>query len=196
MKWNITKKTAAAVSACALLAGLVLFAGKYELPLPFDADRMFVEPVQAVAVTDEENGITTLTDLDHLNFADSKAVLAGKRDVIDSVRLAYRGINQAGFIARSRIVSRGCGDVRVVYFCYYKTLWQNVVYGDFCGYSESGSFFGDVCDGSIQENGDYAPCLTEIYYLPVRKMYRMDEFSDEKFDALKEKGSLVWSGVI
>ena len=38
--------------------------------------------------------------------------------------------------------------------------------------------------------------MREIYYLPMRNMDRLGRLSDEEFDALREKATLVWSGVI
>ncbi len=197
LKANIRrKKILFSVLTCAVLVGVTIFAKNYEVPLPFDANRMLLEPVQAVFTTDENADSSTLSDLDHLDFETSKAVISGNYDVLDLMQFSYQGINNAGFTCYSRTLNRNGENIRVVFFCYYKTLWDIVLNGDLSDYSESGSAFGDIYDDSLQKDNNYMPGMKEIYYLPIRNLYKISSFSDEKIDALRNDAVLIWKGVI
>ncbi len=191
---------AAAVSTCVILTGLIIFAMIYEFPLPFDSNRMFVEPVQAVFGVVNEDGSIFMRTLDDLTFEQTKDFLKGKYEQTEIVQLACRGINNVGYVARSRTISRNGEDVTVVYFCYYKTIWSSIFHGDFSTYREN---FIHVDNSSYDQNFDpatgYHPSKREIYYLPSRELIDADkiyEMSDEEFDALKEQAGLIWSGVV
>ncbi|MCI8515244.1 MAG: hypothetical protein HFI93_11585 [Lachnospiraceae bacterium] len=191
------KKRIAAVLACFVMALLFIFVRRYEHPLPFDANRMFVEPIEAVRGIDAEgNGF--LSSLDELNFEESRAVLAGKYDVIDLVWLTCRGINAVASVSHGRTIRRDGEEIRVVYFCYYKTLWESLFEGDFAYGSESVFWFGDIYGGDPYGSA-YEARKREVYYLPARELLdyeKMTGLSDEAFDALRKKGELIWSGVV
>lgn len=183
-------------AVCLALIGLVLFVRKYEIPLPFDANRMFVEPVRAAWVADEE-GYGCLKDLDHLTFEETKGVLEGKYDVTERVWFVSRGINDASGVSCGRTIRRDGREVRVAYLCYYKTPWGVWFHGDLSEGSESFFWFGELYDESAGE--DYEPCVKEVYYLPggeLRDYEKIEELSDEAFDALREKAELIWSGEV
>ncbi len=190
---------AAAVSTCVILTGLILFAMIYEFPLPFDSNRMFVEPVQAVFGV-VEDGSTFMKTLDDLTFEQTNDFLEGKYEQTEIVQLACRGINNAGSVARCRTISRNGEDVTVVYFCYYKTIWSSIFHGDFSTYRESFIRIDhDIYDQNFDPDTGYHPTKREIYYLPSRELIDADkiyEMSDEEFDALKEQAGLIWSGVV
>lgn len=190
------KKILLSIATCIVLFSVVVFTKKYEIPLPFDANRMMLTPVQAVLTTTENDESTTLSDLDHLDFKTSKAVILGDYDTLDLIQFTYQGINNASFISYSRTINRNGENIRVVFFCYYKTLWDTVFHGDLSDYSEGGSAFGDIYDESFQENNNYMPGMKEIYYLPIRNLYKINHFSDEKLDALRNNAVLIWKGVI
>ncbi len=162
----------------------------------FDENRMLLMPVQAVLTTDDYDDSITLSDLDHADFETSKAVISGNYDTLDLLQFTYRGINHAGFTSCSRTISRNGEKIRVVFFCYYKTLWDIVLHGDLAGYSESGSAFGDVYEDSMQKDHTYIPGMKEIYYLPIRNLHKISDFSGEEFDALRDKAELIWKGII
>lgn len=190
------KKILFFVLTCVVLLGVTIFVRKYEVPLPFDENRMLLTPVQAVLTTDDYDDSITLSDLDHADFETSKAVISGNYDTLDLLQFTYRGINHAGFTSCSRTISRNGEKIRVVFFCYYKTLWDIVLHGDLAGYSESGSAFGDVYEDGMQKDHTYIPGMKEIYYLPIRNLHKISDFSDEEFDALRDKAELIWKGVI
>lgn len=186
------RKRAAVLIACAILALSVLFAKNYEIPLPFDPERMFIEPFQVVPVTNED-GTVWLSDLNSLDFRSSKSVLAGNLDTKDWVRFSYRGIRNIGFWSNGRTIIRNGTPVKVVYYRYTKSLWNALLPDDFWGYNESGWVYD--ADGT-SKGKDHEPEIQEIYYLPIRDLGGLDELTDDEFDALKEKASLIWSGEI
>lgn len=117
-------------------------------------------------------------------------------DVINVVERVYQGISQITESSSGRNINRNGANVRVVYYCYAKTLWTSLFFDyDLAAYSESGSSTGTDIYGDSYESTDYKPQMIEIYYLPVRNLHKLDDLTDEEFDGLKEKGTLVWSGV-
>lgn len=184
-----------AVTTCIIaLASFVIFAKNYEIPLPFDANRMSVEVFKAAVIT-KEDGAISLEAIDP-NLLGG-VIPEDNAQIIDAVRLAYRGINNIGECSRGRTIHRDGGDVRVVYYCYTKTLWDSLFTDpDLLGYSESGSSYGSELYGDSYESSYHEPQMKEIYYLPIRNLYKIDELSDEEFDRLREGGQLIWSGVI
>lgn len=189
---------AAAVSACIILTGMILFTKMYNIPLPFDSNRMFIEQVQGVFGI-AEDGSVFMRVLDDLSFEQTRDFLEGKYEQIELIQLAYRRINGVHSATRSRIINRNGEDVKVVYYCYYKTLWDSIFHGDFCTYRESSSYIDLTYDRNLDPTAGYQPIKQEIYYLPSRKLFDPDTFdkmSDEEFDGLKEQAELIWSGVV
>ncbi len=188
------KNIMVALLTCAIvLCGLIIFAKNYELPLPFDSYRMFVELCPSAVVTNKDGRIMWK------KLKPSNAGDAGKKDygdVIHVVERVYRGISRISESSSGRNVNRNGENVRVVYYCYAKTLWTSLFFdSDLATYSESGSSTGSDIYGDSYQSTDYKPQMIEIYYLPVRNLHKLENFTDEEFDGLKEKGTLVWSGV-
>lgn len=188
------KKLLFFILICIVLYSVIVFARIYKIPLPFDANRMILTPVQAVRTLDD--GSFALSTLDHLDFETSKEVISGKYNILNLMQFSYQGINNVGFISYSRTINRNGENVRVVFFCYYKTLWDIVLNGDLSEYSESGAAFGDIYDDSFQKDNSYIPGMKEIYYLPMRNLHKISEFSDEKLDEIRDESVLVWEGII
>ena len=199
LKGRLRRNNAIAVILVCLAFFLIVFAMYYEVPLPFDANRMSVERVQAVFLNDETFGDFIATPVDHMDYQETKEFQTGKYKTYNLAWFSYRGINNAGYTFRSRIIERNGEKVRVTYICFFKTLWDIIFFGDLQGYSESGAFSGDMYHGCVTESQDeYEPVQTEIYYLPQRGMVTLstiDDLTDEEFDALKEKASLIWNDV-
>lgn len=196
MKTRMRRRNAlAALSACiVLLAGFYVFANNYEIPIPFDENHMSVEVFKAAVVTDED-GTISLKEIDPRLMDEIVPEHSG--NVVDAVRLAYEEINRISKISRGRTINRNGENIRVVYYCYTRSLWDSLVFDDgFAGQYESGRSFGSDIYGENYESADYEPQMREIYYLPVRNLHKIGELSDEEFDGLREKGSLIWSGVI
>lgn len=199
----------AAASACVLLLCLVIFARTYGFPLPFDRNRMVAEPMQGVVISEEdsfgEKGALRLYDLDSLDLETTRRVLEGEYGIVESVKLSIRGINDVQLSSRSRVVERDGEKIKVLYFCCYKTLWGSIFQGDFAPYRESLSVYGLTQDALIQDRGaqdgkeekisGYEPMPTEVYYLPIRNLSeKLESLSDEAYDAMRQEGTLVWSG--
>ncbi len=191
----------AAVSVSVLLIGLIIFARLYWIPLPFDANRMVVETFQGVFVTekdpDRQDEYKILCELDSLDLETANKVLNGEYEIVESVLTSARGINDVSQSVRSRIIERDGQEIRVLYYCYSKTLWGSIFHGDFSPYRES-----LTAVGITQNTKDIGtppvckPLMTEVYYLPVRNLTeKLDCLSDEEFDAMREQGSLIWSGM-
>lgn len=196
LKRKIRRKTiiATASTCIVILTGFFIFAKNYDIPLPFDTNRMSVEIFTAAVITDK-NGKISWQDKDK---AISRGLITEDYDrEMDLVRIAYKGINNISSCSRGRDINRNGENIRVIYFCYSKTLWDSLfIDGDLTGYSESGSFYGTDEYGDSFYSIDYEPQMREIYYLPIRNLHEIDNLSDEDFDNLKEKADLIWSGVI
>lgn len=196
LKANMLRRNiiAAVSTAVAILACFFIFAKNYEIPLPFDANRMSVELFKA-AVTTNEDGKTSLETIDSEILGN--VIPEDSDHIIDAVRLSYQGINKISEYSRGRTIRRNGEDVRVVYYCYTKTLWNSLFFdGDLAGYSESGHSYGSAIYGDNYQSTVYKPQRKEIYYLPIRNFFKIDDLSDEEFDKLRETCDLIWSGVI
>lgn len=198
LKSKLRRNNIIAAAVTCVLFGLLLFAVNYEVPLTFDVNRMTVGTVPSVFVFDEKEGSFFPRDLDSLSLKDTKDVQDGKYRIYDLVQIGYRSIKNAVYISQSRTINRDGREVRVTYFCFYKTIWNSLLFGDLFNYSESGASFGDIYENRTPEKGqEYRPVETEIYYLQDGVLLgdKTDTLSDEAFDALKEKGWLIWGGM-
>lgn len=192
----------AAVSACVLLTGLLIFTKTYELPLPYSSSHMSVEtfrgvflPMDSQHLPEGEEPGETLWDLDFIDLETTKEVLEGRYEIVESAKLCYQGLNHVGLMSESRTIERDEEEVNIVYYCYYMTLWDSVFHGVFAPYSESGSssVLTRIQEGVRRD----VPRMTEVYYMPVRNLSgKVDDLSDAEFEALRKDGYLVFSGVI
>lgn len=180
-----------AISACIVVfAAFFIFAHSYEIPLPFDSYRMSVELIPHAVVTNED-GKTSWEDLKYVEPDEYNSV-------INVLTRVSRGINGISEESTGRTINRNGEEVRVVYYCYSKTLWNSLfIDSDLQEYSESGTSTGTDMYGDSFQSVDYEPQRIEVYYFPVRDLYdKMEKLSDEKYDQCKENLMLVWSGVI
>ena len=101
------------------------------------------------------------------------------------------------FISTGKTIQRNGKTVRVVYYCYTRTLW-NSLFPDQDSFLNLSVSEGDVFEENFYRNPntDYQPMQREIYYLPMSGLNRLDSLSDEEFDAQKKHAKLVWSGVL
>ncbi len=190
----IHKNIMVTVLTCTIiLCSFIIFAKHYELPLPFDTNRMFVE-LRPHVVTTNKDGRIVWKSFDPSNDGDDGQNDSG--DVINVIEMHYRGISRISESSSGRNINRNGENVRVVYYGYAKTLWTSLFFdSDLADYSESGSSTGSIIYGDNYQSYDYKPQMIEIYYLPIRNLYKLDDLTDEEFDGLKEKSTLVWSGV-
>lgn len=176
-----------------LFGGFYLFAGNYEIPLPFDENRMFVEPFQA-AVVSYMDGKTKWYDM---TSSQIKNIPENPEKILDLVKISYSGINHLRGNSRGRNMKRNDEDVWVVYYSYCKSLWDSLFYdADLSEESESGSVYGTNIYGDAFQSKNYKPQMREIYYLPMTNIHEIENLSDEEFEALKENATLVWKGIV
>lgn len=194
------KNAVTALIACAVLAVPVIFLKTFTIPIPYEPEYHSVEIEHNVAIP--EPPYTTLwRDADLFDFETSRKILAGEYDFCewrDFVKLHYSGYNnaQAHIQKYGRSIVRNGERVDIVYYCAQRELWDVL----FSGESQSdrrGGFWimGNLNDDRVYHAG-YTPRMTEIYYLPMRNTKRLEQLSDEEFDAERENAVLVFSGVI
>lgn len=160
-----------------------------------DCDDCRIVYEKMAAVITNEDGTISLEDIDPAIYG--TIVPEDSGHIIDAVRFAYHGINNIGESSSGRTINRNGQEVRVVYYCYTKTLWNSMfIDSDLLGYSESGSSYGSELYEDNYDSEDYEPQMKEIYYLPMRNLYKIRELPDEEFDKLREQCDLIWSGVI
>jgi len=185
---NVAFTTCFLVLAC--IGGAFAFSFYYETPIVFDGDHMKVEVVQtAVIETEDADG----------SVHKSWRVLVGDKPedgavVRDELTLAHHNLPKYKTYVYGRDINRGGENIRVVYYCYSKTLIISFLYIQ-ANYSNgsTGNYFGSALHGA-----DYEQKTIEAYYLPnLHKIINIiEKLSDEKFDSQRSNGTLVWSGVI
>ena len=197
LKGKIRHRYAAVAAATGLtLLALAAFAGKYQIALPYDSEHMETEMYQAVPVVND-NGVTQWTDVDALNFEETGTVIKEGQEPIDLVRFVVREPEPYDdFRSYGRTILRDGQEVRVVYYCYTKSLKSCLVPEEkarrVCWKST-----GDIY-GMRLYRADYTPLMTELYYLPMEGLwldYRFARLSDREFDGQRENAVLVWNGL-
>lgn len=175
-----------------------VFAWNYYIPLPFNPNRMFIETFEAIKEISADGKNVFWYDIDGVNYATSEAIVSGEHKVRELPRIAYQGLTNLLSNQVGRTIRRDGKEVRVVYYCHKKTLWDILFFlEDLAWYSESGNFYGtDLYGEDFYEKEDAEPLMLEIYYLPVQNLHKFEELTDEEFDAQKERASLIWSGII
>ena len=187
----------ALVTSLILLAFLPFF--KYwHIPVPYDQGHIAVG-VRHTAAIPEPPYKTMWSDLDLLDFETTRAFLAGEYEDCerrDFVELQYSGFDNTHIEKYGRTIDRNGETVDIVYFCATRELWDMLFSGERSQEERRGGWtiLGNLDDNLVYRA--YTPRLTEIYYLPMRSTGRLAGLSDEAFEAEKEKGVLVWSGVI
>lgn len=184
---------AVAALTCAVLAGLTFFAKKYGTPIPYDSDCMTIETYQAAGVVNEF-GMTQWKDVDGLDFETSGLVMEGEGEIIPLVQFVItEPAVWDDFRSVGRTVKRDGEEVRVVYSCYTRTLW-NRMFPNSQAYPCRMVSSGDIY-GLRLYHAEYEPVMTELYYLPMSSQWQLDRLSDEEFDSQREDAILMWSGM-
>lgn len=189
------KKYPVLFSVCfVLLAGFFAFTHVYEIPLPFDAYRMSVETIPNAVIVDK-HGETSWVELESAKY--NGLVSDDYENVIHVLSRNYQGINGISESSVGRTINRDGDDVRVVYYCYSKPLWNSLFAdSDLQEYSEGGRSTGTDMYGNNYQRMSYESQPIEVYYLPRRNLHKIDDFSDVEYDHLREECELIWSGVI
>lgn len=178
-----------------LLAGLVCFARHHRIPIPYEPACMTTEIYRAAPIVNEYGNAQWL-DLDALDFEDSKAVIEGEKETIDLVRLRLsESVGSDDMVSRGRTIWRDGEPVRVIYYCYTRTLWNEWFPRDGV-FMDRACGTGEIYEGMELYRAGYEAQKREIYYLPMGDLERLDQLSDEAFDARREDAVLVWKGVI
>lgn len=193
MRAGIKKRPALVVLfTCLALAGLVYFATHYYVPVPYNADYMSTEIFQA-ALRKHEDGTVDWVDVDVLDYDESVALIKEGGPTRDMIELKFEGpIRIDDIEICTRDIQRDGRTVKVTYFCYVKSLWKALFAPD------NGAGFGSRTPGDMFDfcRAAYVPEEREIYYLQMGNMRGLEKISEEKFDALREKATLVWSGTL
>ncbi len=197
LKGKIRHRYAAVAAATGLtLLALAAFAGKYQIALPYDPEHMETEMYQAVPVVND-NGVTQWTDVDALNFEETGTVIKEGQEPIDLVRFVVREPEPYDdFRSYGRTILRDGQEVRVVYYCYTKSL-KNCLVPEEKARRVCWKSTGDIY-GMRLYRADYTPVMTELYYLPMEGLwldYRFARLSDREFDGQRENAVLVWNGM-
>lgn len=188
IKTKLLKKKimAAASISIIVLAGLFIFAKNYYIPIPFDSDHMWVNVYKAAKITNSHNSVS-LENIEY--FTDM--VSEENKNVIDEVELVYKGINDISKDMVVREINRNGKQVKVYYYCYKETLWDSL-------FSDPdllrGGHFSKIHRNHF-DLADFEPQMREIYYLPAKNLYEYENLTDGEFDCLREKATLIWSGV-
>lgn len=174
-----------AVSAFIMVSGaFFIFAKSYRIPIDFDPNYMSVEEYTAAIIT--TNGYTSLRNVDH--FKDM--IPEDCENLMNAVKLVYNGINNISMDRIGRSVNRDGKTVKVYYYCYEESLWD-LLFAD----PEPRTGGSYVPLNNNGNRADYEPQVREIYYLPVKHLSGFEKLSDEEYDRMREKGTLIWSGI-
>lgn len=184
---------------CVVLIGVTSFLRSCDLPVAYDPKKMTVELYQR-AYTPNDYGLMKWTSVEALDPGTAQAVARGEYEIMDEIRLVLKEcVRSDDLTSRGRTIERDGEKVRVVYYCYTRSLWNSLFSPGDNGFVNSSVSTGAIYEadffrGESVEN--YEPRMREIYYLPMGNMNRLSLFSDEEFDALREDAVLVWSGKI
>lgn len=177
---------------CAFLIIVTGFLRSYDVPIAYDAEKMTVEVFQ----TSEYNPMQE-SDTDAIQSGNAEG--REKEDGTDEIRLVLKEcVRSDDLTSTGRTVERDGVKVRVVYYCYTRSLWNSLFHPGTDGFADSSVSTGAIYESSFFRESikSYEPRMREIYYLPMGNMGRLDRLCDEEFEAQKENAVLVWSGVI
>lgn len=183
---------------CAAAIGVVSCLKAYDLPVPYDPERMTIG-LFARAYTPNDYGLMAWSDVESLDPQTAEAAADGAYDTVDELRFVLQEcVRSDDMTSRGRTIRRDDETVRVVYYCYTRSLWNSLFHPGVNGYVDSSVYRGAIYEKNFFRESleKYEPMMREIYYLPMGNMNRLSGLTDEEFDALKEDAVLVWSGVI
>ena len=202
LKRSILKRGIAviALTCVFVLGGLILFARNYEMPIPFDARRMSVELIP-VAVVYNNDGSTHWWNLhgfysDGVHFYNEAERPVAYEYIREALHITWQGFSRIATNSIGRDIIRDGEHVRVVFYRHTKTPWVSLFFDyDLTDWQEAGRISGTTIYGDRFQSAGQEPQRIEIFYLPVRNLIRLHNFSDEDFDAERLNGTLVWSGI-
>lgn len=183
---------------CAFTIGVTGFLKAYDLPAAFDPERMTVEVFQSV-YTPNDYGLMVWTSAGSLEPEETEAASRGDYDSRDEIRLVLQeGLGSYDCTSIGRTLKRDGGTVRIVYYCYTRSLWDTLFDPENSRINSYSVNSGRIYEANFFRTSleNYEPMTREIYYLPMGNMNRLSFTSDEEFDALREEAVLVWRGEI
>ena len=191
-----------AVSTCIIvLGGLIIFAMNYQIPIPFDPNRMSVELIPEAVVINED-GSVRWWDLDiiyppeGLHFTSEDDVPTQYEYIRDTLYISWHGFSRITTNVIGREINRDGENIRVVFNIHTKTPWVSLFFDyDLTDWQQSGRTTGTQVYGDRFQTSGKEPQRIEIYYLPIRNFGRLHNLSDEDFDAMRFDGFLLWSGM-
>lgn len=181
-----------------LVIGVVSYLKAYDLPIPYDPERMMIGLFEK-AYTPNDYGLMEWSDVKNPDSETAEAADEGVYDTVDELRFVLQEcVRSDGMTSRGRTIRRDGETVRVVYYCYTRSLWNSLFHPGMNGYTDSSVYQGSIYEKNFFRESleKYDPMMREIYYLPMGNMNRLAGLADEDFDALREDAVLVWSGVI
>lgn len=186
------------LAVCLAFIALIAFLKHFYIPIPYEQEHVSAEIEHRIAIP-EPPYLTSWRNIDLLDFETTKAFLAGEYDDCakrDFVILQYSGFDNTRVLKYGRTLNRNGEPVDVVYYCAARELWDVLFSGDETQDDRRGGWqiSGNLDDNTLYHA--YIPRMTEIYYLPMRSTSRLKRLSDEAFDGQREKGVLVFRGVI
>lgn len=182
----------------AVVIGVVSYLKACDLPVPYDPERMTIGLFEN-AYTPNDYGLMEWSDVRILDEGTAEAAAKGAYDTVDELRFVLQEcVRSDGMTSRGRTIRRDGETVRVVYYCYTRSLWNSLFRPGMNGYMDSSVYRGAIYEKNFFRESleKYEPMMREIYYLPMGNMNRMNRLSDAEFDELREDAVLVWSGVI
>ena len=179
----------AVITLAIVLICLIIFARSYEIPIPFDPNRISVDLIP-MAVVYNDDGTASWWDHERFNSADEYEY------VRESLHISWVGFSNISMNSIGRDIIRDWEHVRVVFFRFTKTPWVSLFFDyDLTEWQASGRTTGTSIYGDRFQTIAQEPQRIEIYYVPVRNLLRLLRLSDDDFDAYRLNGMLVWSGL-
>lgn len=178
----------------AFLVCVTSFLKDFAIPVAYNPEKMTVEVFQT-----SEYHPTQRSGAETSCSASAEAVVGEESDLAEEIRLVLKEcVRSDGLTSRGRTIERDGEKVRVVYYCYTRSLWNSLFYPGENGFVNSSVSTGAIYEAEFFRDPveNYEPRMREIYYLPMGNMNRLSLLSDEEFEALKEDAVLVWSGKI
>ena len=183
----------AVIAAAAIVALVFIFLFQFRIVRPFDKKNMTAENYQ-LALMKNSNGKNQWTDLDQLDFQTTESVLKGEDKTMDFVQVVRQnGNNTEEIDSIGRTVTMNGKKVRLIYYCYWDSLWNDMTSKD----TQSANRWesnASIEDGEELYQSYHEAEERKIYYLPKANLSRYEGLSDENFEKLAKDAVLVWDG--
>ena len=191
-----------AVTTCiVLLGGLIIFAMNYQIPIPFDPNRMSVQIIQEAVVVNEDGSVrwwdlNLIYPPEGFSFTSDDDIPTQYEYIRDTLYISWQGFSRISTWSVGREINRDGENIRVVFYIHTKTPWTSLFFDyDLTREQSRGRTTGTQIYGDRFQTAHQEPQKIEIFYLPIRNFGRLFNLSDEDFDAMRFYGYLLWSGM-